>query len=129
MVRSGLDVVAAALPRELEGKRIGLLCHAASVTSRYVHGVNVFRSSKCTLAALFGPQHGLFGQTQDNMIEWQGYPHPSLGIPVYSLYGAKRKPWPESLAGLDAFVVDLQDVGALAVHVCLDRKAMPGSVP
>jgi uncharacterized protein YbbC (DUF1343 family) len=54
----------------------------------------------------------MFGQTQDNMIEWQGFLHPQLKIPVYSLYGNSRKPTPESLKGLDAFVVDLQDVGA-----------------
>ncbi len=112
MTRFGLDVVAGDFPRELAGKRIGLLCHAASITSRYVHAVEVFRNSPCILSALFGPQHGMFGQTQDNMIEWQGYTHPKFKIPVYSLYGERRKPSPESLAGLDAVVVDLQDVGA-----------------
>ncbi len=112
MTRSGLDIAASALPRELAGKRVGLLCHAASVTSGYVHAVDVFRNSACTLCALFGPQHGMFGQTQDNMIEWQGYTHPVLNIPVYSLYGERRKPSAESLSRLDALVVDLQDVGA-----------------
>jgi uncharacterized protein YbbC (DUF1343 family) len=112
MTRSGLDIAASAFPRELSGKRIGLLCHAASVTSGYVHAVDIFRNSPCSLAALFGPQHGMFGQTQDNMIEWQGYTHPALKIPVYSLYGERRKPSTESLSRLDALVVDLQDVGA-----------------
>ncbi len=112
MTRSGLDIVAAAFPKELTGKRIGLLCHAASITSRYVHCVDVFRNSPCALTSLFGPQHGMFGQTQDNMIEWQGFTHPTLGIPVYSLYGKRRKPALENLSGLDALVVDLQDVGA-----------------
>jgi uncharacterized protein YbbC (DUF1343 family) len=112
MTRFGLDIVAAAFPKELAGRRIGLLCHAASITSTYKHAVDVFLSSPCTLSALFGPQHGMFGQTQDNMVEWEGCMHPALGIPVYSLYGESRKPSSRSLAGLDALVVDLQDVGA-----------------
>jgi len=108
----GLDRVASSFPADLAGKRIGLLCHAASITSQYVHAVTVFLNSPCTLSALFGPQHGMFGQTQDNMIEWQGFLHPLFKVPVYSLYGNSRKPTAESLKGLDAFVVDLQDVGA-----------------
>jgi uncharacterized protein YbbC (DUF1343 family) len=65
-----------------------------------------------TLAALFGPQHGYLGQTQDNMIEWRSFEHPRLKIPVHSLYGEHREPTPEMLAGLDALLIDLQDVGA-----------------
>jgi uncharacterized protein YbbC (DUF1343 family) len=129
MTRFGLDIIAEKFPPELVNKRIGLLCHAASITSSYVHSVNVFLKSPCTLAALFGPQHGMFGQTQDNMIEWQGYMHPVLKIPVYSLYGERRKPNPESCAGLDAFIVDLQDVGARpytyiwTVKLCMEACA------
>jgi uncharacterized protein YbbC (DUF1343 family) len=64
------------------------------------------------LAALFGPQHGYLGQTQDNMIEWRSYTHPRLGIPVHSLYGEHREPTSDMLRDLDVLLVDLQDVGA-----------------
>ncbi|HUI93905.1 MAG TPA: DUF1343 domain-containing protein [Chitinivibrionales bacterium] len=132
MTRSGLDIVAAKFPKELAGKKIGLLCHAASITSKYRHAVDVFLKSPCKLAALFGPQHGMFGQTQDNMVEWQGYTHPVLKIPVYSLYGETRKPGRESLSALDAFVVDLQDVGARpytyvwTVKLCMEACSQAG---
>jgi uncharacterized protein YbbC (DUF1343 family) len=64
------------------------------------------------LRMVFGPQHGFYGETQDNMIEWEGYTHPVHGIPVHSLYGRTRSPDPEMLRGVDCLVVDLQDVGA-----------------
>lgn len=112
-VQSGLDAVCRDLPSGLRGKRAGLLCHSSSITSDYRHITEVFgQNDRLRLAALFGPQHGLSGQTQDNMIEWEGAVDPVLGIPVYSLYGEHRKPTPSMLEGLDAFVADLQDVGA-----------------
>jgi uncharacterized protein YbbC (DUF1343 family) len=132
MTRSGLDIIASKFPKDLKGKRIGLLCHAASITSKYVHAIDVFLKSPCKLSALFGPQHGMFGQTQDNMVEWRGYIHPVLKVPVYSLYGESRKPSAESLSGLDAFVVDLQDVGARpytyiwTVKLCMEACAQAG---
>jgi uncharacterized protein YbbC (DUF1343 family) len=112
MVSTGLDIVSKEFPRALAGKRIGCLCHSASITSGYEHCIEVFLRSPCRLCALFGPQHGMYGQTQDNMVEWEGTVHPTLNMPVYSLYGASRAPRPEMLAGLDAFVIDLFDVGA-----------------
>jgi len=102
-------------PRELRGARIGALLHPASVSAALVHSSQILERSHgelFQLAAFFGPQHGYLGQTQDNMIEWQGYTHPRLGIPVHSLYGEHREPTPQMLAGLDALLVDLQDVGA-----------------
>jgi uncharacterized protein YbbC (DUF1343 family) len=70
---SGLDVVSMRMPAGLRGKRIGILCHASSITSDFRYITEVFGSySGCRLAALFGPQHGISGQTQDNMIEWEG---------------------------------------------------------
>jgi uncharacterized protein YbbC (DUF1343 family) len=111
--RVGLDVALRKFPARLKEKKVGVLCHSASVTSSLTHIVDALRDSgRCTVSAIFGPQHGLFGQTQDNMVEWEGATHPTLGIPVYSLYGAHRKPSLQMLAGLDALVVDLQDVGA-----------------
>ncbi|MCL2182845.1 MAG: DUF1343 domain-containing protein [Chitinispirillia bacterium] len=114
MARFGLDVLISAFPGQLSGKRVGVVCHAASVDSSYRHVIDVIAGcGKCTLAAVFGPQHGLFGQTQDNMVEWEGnVSHPLYGVPVYSLYGEHRKPTPKMLDGLDALIFDVQDVGA-----------------
>jgi uncharacterized protein YbbC (DUF1343 family) len=132
MVSTGLDIVSKEFPKELTGKRIGLLCHSASITAGYEHCIAVFLRSPCTLAALFGPQHGMYGQTQDNMVEWEGMQHPTLHIPVYSLYGISRSPRPEMLSGIEAFVIDLQDVGARpytyiwTVKLCLEACERAG---
>ncbi len=95
-----------------KGARIGLLANQASVSSSLDHTAGMILRSEAELACLFGPQHGPSGVTQANMIEWEGYTDPQLGIPVYSLYGETRSPLPEMLSGLDIVVVDLQDVGA-----------------
>lgn len=113
MVITGLEQIREKLPPGLKGKKIGILCHAASITHDFIHITRLFHSGKdCRLAAVFGPQHGLYGQTQDNMIEWEGYIDPVLNVPVYSLYGRNRKPASEMLKDLEAFVIDLQDAGA-----------------
>ncbi|MDR2579131.1 MAG: DUF1343 domain-containing protein [Chitinispirillales bacterium] len=114
MTKSGLDKIVSEFPGQLAGKRVGLVCHAASVDAAYRHAVDILANGgKCKLAAIFGPQHGLFGQTQDNMIEWEGgEPHPVYNIPVYSLYGEHRKPTKNMLDGLDVLIFDVQDVGA-----------------
>lgn len=113
MVTTGLESILNEFPAKLKGKRIGILCHAASITKDFKHISELFFHRKdCNLVALFGPQHGIHGQTQDNMIEWQSQKHPVLDIPLYSLYGIHRKPTLEMLNGIDAFIVDLQDVGA-----------------
>ena len=114
MTKFGLDLFLENTPRELSGKRIGVLCHAASITNRFTHILDeIIKLPQLTLGAIFGPQHGLFGQTQDNMVEWEGGQiHPLYNAPVYSLYGANRKPSPAMLKHIDALVVDLQDVGA-----------------
>lgn len=112
-VLSGLDVVSLRMPSQLRGKSIGLLCHSSSITSDFRFITEIFGvDSGCRLTALFGPQHGISGQTQDNMIEWESTTDPILGIPVHSLYGEHRRPTQQMLAGLEALVVDLQDVGA-----------------
>ncbi len=113
MVKTGLDCLVHAFPKQLCGKRVGVVCHAASITSDYVHIIEALAAiSECKLSAIFGPQHGIFGQTQDNMIEWEGGNHSRFRAPVYSLYGKVRKPTREMLEGLDALLFDLQDVGA-----------------
>ncbi|CAA9265637.1 MAG: Protein YzbB [uncultured Chthoniobacterales bacterium] len=101
-------------PAKLRGARVGALLHPASVSRTLVHSSRVlerWNGDLFKLAAFFGPQHGFLGQTQDNMIEWQGYEHPRLGIPIYSLYGEHREPPAEMLSGLDVLLVDLQDIG------------------
>lgn len=112
-VLTGLDLLDTAWPRDLRGARVGLVAHPASVNRRLSHAIDVFRGSKkLKLTTLFGPQHGILGQTQDNMIEWEGFRDPASGLPVFSLYGKARKPAPAMLEDCDALVVDLQDVGA-----------------
>ncbi|MGC2579676.1 MAG: DUF1343 domain-containing protein [Terrimicrobiaceae bacterium] len=124
-------------PSKLRGARIGAVLHPASVSATLVHSSRIlerFSGNLFHLAALFGPQHGYLGQTQDNMVEWEGFTHPRLGIPIYSLYGANREPTPEMLRELDALVVDLQDVGTRyytfiwTLYLCLKacaRKPIP----
>jgi len=133
MVTTGLEQVMSSFPAGLRGKKIGVLCHAPSVNTGLRHITDlVFEAQECTLGALFGPQHGLYGQTQDNMITWAGGMHPKYKVPVYSLYGEFRKPTPEMLAGLDVLVVDLQDVGARlytyiwSVRLCMEACAAAG---
>ena len=115
-VQTGLDVLQSTEFAGLKGKRVGILCHQASIDRRFQHIIDVFLDAQArnllTVKAVFGPQHGLWGHTQDNMIEWQSFTDPRTGLPVYSLYGETRKPLPEMLNGLDAMVIDLQDVGA-----------------
>lgn len=95
------------------GRRVGLLCNPASVDSRLQHIADrLAASNEATLAALFGPQHGFNADVQDNMIETGHARDARRRVPIYSLYSETREPTAEMLAGLDALVVDLQDVGA-----------------
>lgn len=131
-VMTGLDRLAADGFAALRGQKVGLLVHPASVDVRLVHARDLMSAAQVDLTAIFGPQHGVLGQTQDNMIEWDGFVDPALGIPVHSLYGAHRKPTGEMLAGLDVLVVDLQDVGARyytfvwTLLLCLEACAEAG---
>lgn len=112
-VKTGLDRMGRCWPRRLRGLRLGLVAHPASVDRGLGHAVRKFSESGAfRLAALFGPQHGFLGHTQDNMVEWQGYRDVRSGLPVFSLYGRTRKPTSRMLDGLDVLAIDLQDVGA-----------------
>ncbi len=115
-VLTGLDVLARDGFRPLRGRRIALLCNQASLDAGLRHAMDVLlashRAGDLSIAAVFGPQHGLWGHTQDNMIEWEGFRDPRTGLTVHSLYGTRREPSPESLEGVEVFVVDLPDVGA-----------------
>jgi uncharacterized protein YbbC (DUF1343 family) len=101
-----------ALTRPLAGRRIALLAHPASVTGDFTHSLDAIAAlPDVKLTAAFGPQHGLRGDKQDNMIESDDYHDPVLGIPVFSLYGKVRRPTPEMMETFDVLLVDLQDVG------------------
>ncbi|RJQ46314.1 MAG: DUF1343 domain-containing protein [Nitrospiraceae bacterium] len=112
-MQTGLDICEKLWPPGLRGARVGLVVHPASVNGKLEHTVQVFlRSSKMKLRALFGPQHGIRGETQDNMIEWKGFKDKKTGLPVYSLYSDTRKPKPAMLKDVDVLVIDIQDVGS-----------------
>lgn len=112
-MKTGLDIFEKNWPRELIGARTGLVVHPASVNKDLHHAVDLFlKSKKFRLKAFFGPQHGIRGETQDNMIEWEGFRDQKTGLPVYSLYGETRKPHPSMLKDIDVMVIDVQDVGA-----------------
>jgi uncharacterized protein YbbC (DUF1343 family) len=97
----------------LDGKRVGLVCNPASVDSGLDHVADsLARHPRARLAALFGPQHGFRSDVQDNMIETRHGEDEVRRVPVYSLYSETREPTAKMLAGLDALVIDLQDVGA-----------------
>lgn len=96
----------------LKGKRLGLLAHPASTTSRLNHSLDeIMKLDGIKVASAFGPQHGMRGEKQDNMIESSDYRDPVHGIPVYSLYGEVRRPTSVMLDTFDVLLVDLQDVG------------------
>ncbi|NNL05064.1 MAG: DUF1343 domain-containing protein [Xanthomonadales bacterium] len=100
------------LRARLTGKRVALLAHPASVTRELGHSMDALAALEdFTLAVAFGPQHGLRGEKQDNMIESEDFLDPVHGIPVYSLYGDVRRPTREMMAQFDVLLVDLQDLG------------------
>lgn len=96
---------------ELKGRRLSLVAHPASVTSSLKHSFNALTDAGFKLSSAFGPQHGLRGEKQDNMIETDDFLDPEFGIPVYSLYGKARKPTDAAMQTFDVCLFDLQDVG------------------
>ncbi|HNS27398.1 MAG TPA: DUF1343 domain-containing protein, partial [Steroidobacteraceae bacterium] len=100
------------LRRGLAGRRAALLAHPASVLPDLGHSLDALAAvPDIELTAAFGPQHGLRGDKQDNMVESTDFADPASGIPVFSLYGEVRRPTPEMMAGFDVLLVDLQDLG------------------
>lgn len=95
----------------LKNSRVGLVAHPASVLPNLNHSVDVLKQAGVNLTCLFGPQHGIRGEKQDNMIESEDFMDPQLGIPAFSLYGKVRRPTKEMLDHFDVLVFDLQDVG------------------
>src|SRR3954466_13419011 len=100
------------LRKPLAGKRVALLAHPASVTRDLTHSLDALAAlGDVRLTAALGPQHGLRGDKQANMVESADFPDPVHHIPVFSLYGAVRKPTAAMLDAFDVLLVDLQDVG------------------
>jgi uncharacterized protein YbbC (DUF1343 family) len=99
------------LRRPLEGKNVALLAHPASVTQDLTHSLDALAKTGLNLTAAFGPQHGLRGDKQDNMVESDDFTDPIHKIPVFSLYGEVRRPTGQSLGTFDTILVDLQDLG------------------
>ncbi|TVO68360.1 exo-beta-N-acetylmuramidase NamZ family protein [Denitromonas ohlonensis] len=101
-----------ALRRPLAGQRLALLAHPASVTADLTHSLDALAAlPDLNLTAAFGPQHGLRGDKQDNMMESPDFTDPAHGIPVFSLYGEVRRPTDAMMASFDVLLVDLQDLG------------------
>jgi uncharacterized protein YbbC (DUF1343 family) len=94
----------------LKKQRVGLICHPASVDENLHHSLDLL-VKKINLTSAFGPQHGVKGEKQDNMIESETFLHPIYRIPIYSLYGEVRRPTPEMLNSADVLIFDLQDLG------------------
>ena len=130
-VATGIELLSRA--PSLAGRRLGLLANQASTDRHFVHSRDVLRAVyPGQLTRIFSPQHGFFSEKQDNMVESAHGVDPASGLPVYSLYGETRKPFPSMFAGIDVLLVDLVDVGTrvytfiwTVVH-CLEVAAATG---
>ncbi len=110
-VRLGSDVLLSS--GRLKGSRIGIVCNHASVDRDFGHVIDKMAATEgVTLGAIFGPQHGFRSDVQDNMVETPHGDNLRRRVPVYSLYSETREPTSEMLRGIDALVIDLQDIGA-----------------
>ncbi|MBC7742878.1 MAG: DUF1343 domain-containing protein [Bdellovibrionaceae bacterium] len=98
------------LIQELKKQRVALVCHPASVDQNLQHSFDLLHKA-IGLSAAFGPQHGVKGEKQDNMIESDDALHPEYQIPIFSLYGKVRRPTPEMMQTFDVIIFDLQDLG------------------
>jgi uncharacterized protein YbbC (DUF1343 family) len=110
----GLDTLlsSADLQRQLFGRRVALLAHPASVSPDLTHSLDALAAVPgLRLTSAFGPQHGMRGDKQDNMVESPDFDDPILGIPVFSLYGEQRRPTGQQMSTFDVVLIDLQDLG------------------
>lgn len=113
-MRFGIDrlLTEPELRKPLAGKRVALLAHPASVTADLTHALDALAAlDDVQVTSAFGPQHGLRGDKQDNMMESPDFTDPVLGIPIFSLYGEVRRPSSESMETFDVILIDLQDLG------------------
>ncbi len=99
------------LRKPLEGKRVALVAHPASVTEQLTHSLDALIAAGINITSAFGPQHGLKGDKQDNMIETPDELDTDYNIPVFSLYGEVRRPSGQMMSTADVFLFDLQDLG------------------
>ncbi len=114
-VQTGLEVLIADYPQKIRGARIGVVCHPASVDGELRHALDLLQAAGARIVAIFGPEHGARGEAQDMEGVEDLSLDPRLKVPVHSLYGAtfdSLTPRREQIQGLDALVIDLQDVGA-----------------
>lgn len=111
-MKLGVEVLLSDVKRlkSLKGKRVGLVCHPASVDAELKHSLDLL-SKKIKLSCAFGPQHGVRGDKQDNMIESPNFIDPVHQIPIFSLYGEVRRPTAEMMSHFDVLLFDLQDLG------------------
>ncbi len=109
----GIDRLLAdpALLKSLQGQRVALLAHPASVTADLTHSLDALVAAGVNVTAVFGPQHGVRGDLQDNMMESPDFTDPTYGMPVFSLYGEVRRPTGQSMHTFDVMLIDLQDLG------------------
>ena len=112
-MKFGIDRLLAdpALLRQLEGRRVALIAHPASVTADLTHSLDALIGAGVNITSAFGPQHGLKGDKQDNMVESADEIDARYGIPIFSLYGEVRRPTAPMMASADVFLFDLQDLG------------------
>ena len=123
----------ASLRKRLNGRRVGLVGHPASVTANLDHSLYALAAQgDVNVTCALGPQHGMRGDKQDNMIETEDYLDPELGIPIFSLYGEHRRPTEHMLEPLDVILYDLQDLGcrvytyATTLLYCIEAAADQG---
>jgi uncharacterized protein YbbC (DUF1343 family) len=114
--QTGLDLCLQNGFSTLQNEALGWVCNQASISRGYRHGIDELKDAEkkgqVKVAAVFGPEHGLFGHTQDNMIEWEGAVDPRYGWPIHSLYGTHREPQDFMMQGVERMVIDLPDVGS-----------------
>lgn len=132
MIRIGLENLSS-VRQLLQGKRLGLLCNHASTDRNLIHARELLRADfGGQLRCLFSPQHGFFSEKQDNMIESDHHLDPVSGLPVFSLYGEKRKPDAAMFSHLDLLLIDIVDVGTrvytflYTMAYCLQIAAIEG---
>lgn len=107
-----------ALRKPLEGRRVALVAHPASVTLDLTHSLDALIAAGINVTAAFGPQHGIKGDKQDNMVETADETDPRYGIPLFSLYGEVRRPTGQMMSAADVFLFDLQDLGCRIYTFC-----------
>ena len=112
-MKFGIDRLLAdsSLRKQLEGRRVALVAHPASVTEDLTHSLDALIAAGINVTSAFGPQHGLKGDKQDNMVETADEFDPAYNIPIFSLYGEVRRPTSQMMDTADVFLFDLQDLG------------------